>query len=137
PPSRAPRCRPASPPASASRRAAAAWSRSRSRVPEGPEGKASSVLARSPGLGWGFALSGPPEGQLYLRPISFIHGAEAAAALEAGAARRLAGGPLAFTRCEVLKRGAKGIECAFVTVFALEEWARKAGSEVEHHVGSL
>ncbi len=102
-----------------------------------PDAKGEAALARSPDLGRGFALSGPPEGRLYVRPVSPIHGAEARAALEVGAALPLAGGPLAFTRCEVLQRGEKGVECAFVTVFALREWARKAGSAIEHHVSSL
>ena len=43
--------------------------------------------------------------RVYLRPLGFLAGAAAARAVAADAARWLAGGPVAFTHLEVLRRG--------------------------------
>ena len=102
-----------------------------------PDGKDKAALVRSPGLDRGFALLAGAAERLFLCPAGLVHGAEAHAALAAGAARPLAGGPLAFTRCEVLVRATGRTESAFASVAELESWARGAGALVEARVAEL
>jgi len=102
-----------------------------------PDGKDKAALVRSPGLDRGFALSAGAAERLYLCPAGLLHGAEARAALAAGAARPLAGGPLAFTRCEVLARAAGRTESTFASLAELESWARRAGALVAARVAEL
>lgn len=102
-----------------------------------PEAEEVAVIVESPGLDRGFALSGPPQGRLYLRPLGFLAGPEAGAALEAGTALPLAGGPLAFTLCEVLQRGTRRIESAVATLGALKAWAERTTPAAERHIAGL
>lgn len=102
-----------------------------------PDGKDKAALARSPGLDRGFALLAGDAERLFLCPAGLLHGAEAHAALVGGAARPLAGGPLAFTRCEVLVRASGRTESAFASLAELESWARRAGALVEARVAEL
>jgi dihydropteroate synthase len=46
-------------------------------------------------------------GAFYVRPVGLLSGADARAALAAGTALPLAGGPLAFSLCEIITRGPK------------------------------
>ena len=74
---------------------------------------------RSPALARGFSH----EATVYLRPAGVLSGAAARAAVEAGSARWLAGGRLAFSACEVLLRDG-GAVCACVAPLAdVTDWA--------------
>ncbi len=64
-----------------------------------------------------------PSARLYLRPLALLSGGAAAAAEAAGGARRLAGGRLAFTMCEVTCRDGKRTEAVLTTVAALSAWS--------------
>jgi dihydropteroate synthase len=57
--------------------------------------------SQSPGPARGFSLAGEIDGAAWLNPLGLIDGAAAAAAIRGGTARALAGGPLAFTHCEM------------------------------------
>ncbi|MEM7191690.1 MAG: dihydropteroate synthase [Pseudomonadota bacterium] len=58
---------------------------------------------------------------LYLRPLGFLYGPQAAAAIEDGLALPLAGGPIAFTSVELIE-GAAGASKAYIfPVSALKE----------------
>lgn len=81
-----------------------------------PEEPKLNVNIRSPGLDRGFTLSGALRGRLYLRPTGLLAGRAARAACEAGLALPLAGGPLAFTLCEVLHRKPGSIEATIIPV---------------------
>lgn len=65
--------------------------------------------ATSPGSLRGFCLSAERDGgAVFIRPLGILGHAAAAAAVEAGIARRLAGGPLAFAMMEVIVRRLDG-----------------------------
>lgn len=65
--------------------------------------------ATSPGSLRGFCLSAERDGgAVFVRPLGFLGYATAAAAVEAGSARWLAGGPLAFAMVEVIVRRQDG-----------------------------
>lgn len=68
--------------------------------------------ATSPGSLRGFCLSaerdGEEAGAVFIRPLGFLGHATAAAAVEAGSARWLTGGPLAFAMVEVIVRHQDG-----------------------------
>jgi dihydropteroate synthase len=65
--------------------------------------------ATSPGSLRGFCLSAERDGgTIFVRPLGFLGHAAAAAAVEAGSARWLAGGPLAFAMVEVIIRHQDG-----------------------------
>lgn len=65
--------------------------------------------ATSPGSLRGFCLSAERDGgAVFIRPLGILGHAAAAAAVEAGIARRLAGGPLAFAMVEVIVRRQDG-----------------------------
>jgi dihydropteroate synthase len=102
-----------------------------------PEPSDRTVIVRSPGLNRGFALSGTLRGRLYLRPAGLLSGAAARAACQAGFARPLTGGPLAFTLCEVLVRREGRIEVAVVPLAEFAAQARAAGEPVEAHLETL
>ena len=102
-----------------------------------PDAKGPSVLVRSPGLGRGFGFSGPPERVLYLRPTGLLAGAEGRAASAEGIALPLAGGPIAFTLCEVLVRRAGCVETALASLAELREWALRERATLEPHLARL
>jgi dihydropteroate synthase len=88
---------------------------------------------KSPAATRGFSLPASQAGDgFYLRPLGFLSGAVADAAIARGAARRLGGGALAFTACEAaLRRPADGsgdavARCVF-DLQALDDWARGQG----------
>jgi dihydropteroate synthase len=75
----------------------------------------------------------------YLRPLGFLSGAVAEAAIARGAARRLTGGPLAFTACETALRRpdappGETIVRALFDLPALFDWARRQGGHAERLV---
>lgn len=87
-----------------------------------------STLDQSPAATRGFSLPASATGwSLYLRPLGFLNGAVAEAAVARGAARPLAGGPVAFTACEVAVRLGAGIERAIYDLHGLEGWSRRQG----------
>lgn len=102
-----------------------------------PDAQSASVLVRSPGLGRGFGLSGPPERVLYLRPTGLLTGTEARAAASEGIALPLAGGPVAFTLCEVLVRRNGRVEVALASLAELREWALREREKLEPHLARL
>ena len=102
-----------------------------------PDAKGPSVLVRSPGLGRGFGLSGPPERVLYLRPAGLLAGVEARAAAAEGIALPLAGGPVAFTLCEVMVRRNGRVETAVASLAELREWALRERAKLEPHLARL
>lgn len=87
--------------------------------------------------------AGLPDGGLsnsarvYLRPVGLVGGGAAAAMVAAGSARPLAGGPLAFTGCEVCIRDAGRIDRVAVSLSALDRWAERIGGRVEARVALL
>jgi len=66
------------------------------------------------------------EGKLYLRPIGFLYGPPAEAAIEDGLALPLAGGPIAFTAAVVIEGDPTHSQRRLVAVEALEQ-SRDAG----------
>ncbi len=73
----------------------------------------------SPALPRGFSR----EATVYLRPVGVLSGAAAHAAVEAGSARRLAGGRLAFGACEVLLREGDGVSACRASLADVIDWA--------------
>ncbi len=65
----------------------------------------------------------PAGARPYLRPVRLLNGSAAAAALDRGLARPLAGGGLAFSACEVLIREPERVSAAFAPLGELEAWA--------------
>jgi dihydropteroate synthase len=63
--------------------------------------------------------------RVYLRPVGLAAGSEAEALLAAGDARRLAGGPFAFTACQVYLREAGRIRSAVASVVEIEAWSER------------
>jgi len=88
---------------------------------------ASAIETRSPGPDRGFALSGTQS--LYLRPTGLLSGAAAMAARDAKLALPLAGGPFAFTGCEVLRRDPEGTRRELLPLAELERHARGTGED--------
>ncbi|MFP6744269.1 MAG: dihydropteroate synthase, partial [Alphaproteobacteria bacterium] len=74
---------------------------------------------RSPALPRGFSR----EARVYMRPTGLLSGDTADAAVEAGAARRLAGGRFAFSACEVLLREPKVVTATIAPVVEVAKWA--------------
>jgi dihydropteroate synthase len=84
------------------------------------------ISDESPAATRGFSLPAAGSGwSLYLRPLGFLNGAVAEAAVVRGAARPLAGGPIAFTACEVALRQGDAIERAIYDLRTLDYWARR------------
>ncbi|MEE2980872.1 MAG: dihydropteroate synthase [Pseudomonadota bacterium] len=63
------------------------------------------------------------EERVYMRPTGLLSGDIANAAVEAGAARRLAGGRFAFSACEVLLREPQVVTATIAPVGEVAEWA--------------
>ena len=76
-------------------------------------------------------------GRLYLRPCDLLAGAGARAAIAAGAAFPLAGGPMAFRRCELLARGVAGTRRWQAPLAEIEAWARGHGGQVADRIAGL
>ncbi len=87
----------------------------------------------SPAATRGFSLPASRSGDgFYLRPLGFLSGAVAQAAIARGSARRLGGGALAFTACEAaLRQTARHDGVVARCVFdlpALDAWAQSQGA---------
>lgn len=85
-------------------------------------------MSAGPGVEWrpelprGFAFDGAPDDGLAVQPAGFLAGAEAEAAVASGAARPVAGGPVAFTACVVVLANRRGVLRCFAGLAALEAW---------------
>ncbi len=73
---------------------------------------------RSPAPPRGFAVSD----RVYLRPVGLLRGGAATRAVDGGQARRLAGGAIAFSACEVVTRSPEGATIAWLPVSDLDPW---------------
>ncbi|MFO1060467.1 MAG: dihydropteroate synthase [Dongiaceae bacterium] len=95
----------------------------------------------SPGPGEGFsyqpaaapwealeAALGAPDLTAYARPVGLLRGRDARAALEAGLARPLAGGPVAFAAVEVALRQGRRIARRLFPLDAFDGWLAGAGA---------
>ncbi len=76
---------------------------------------------RSPALPRGVSR----QARVYLRPLGFVTGAAAEGALDSGAGRRLAGGRLVFTACEVYVREAGQLSAVTVSAADVSVWAEE------------
>ncbi len=63
-----------------------------------------------------------PDMRVYLRPVGFVFGASAEAFVAGGRARWLAGGPVAFSACEVLFRAPEGVSICLADAPAVAAW---------------
>jgi dihydropteroate synthase len=86
-----------------------------------------------------FDLSADIDGgsRLYLRPVGFLFGEVAAAAVVQGHAARLAGGEISFTAIELFARTKAGIASTVATVPETLVWSRSQGVDTERLVASL
>ena len=91
-------------------------------------------LVQSPGLPRGFCFAATPEDGLDLRPTGLIQGDSALIARQAGFARPLAGGPMAFTACEVFLLGNDHVHRCVAPVRELSSWAEGEGGAVAETV---
>jgi dihydropteroate synthase len=93
-------------------------------------------FVRSPGPPRrGFCLAAAPEAAIDLRPVGLIQGDLAAlcggdgvALPPDGGALPLAGGPLAFTACEIFLAGKDNIAVHYLALGALLDWAEQHGA---------
>ena len=78
-------------------------------------------------------------GRLYLRPCDLLAGASARAAIAAGAAFPLAGGPMAFRCCELVVRGEGGRPTRRwrAPLAEIEAWAHECGGQVADRIAGL
>ncbi|KAF0138533.1 MAG: dihydropteroate synthase [Rhodospirillaceae bacterium] len=82
-------------------------------------------------------LSGSLSGQtLHLVPAGLVSGMAAAAALEQGQARLLAGGPLAFTACEVMICQGERVTATMLPLNRLRTWAARRGKNMIRGIDS-
>jgi len=65
----------------------------------------------------------PDDARLYLRPVALLSGVAAQAMVGAEGARPLAGGPLAFSCCEVVIRWVGHTQRALASIPEIERWA--------------
>lgn len=82
----------------------------------------------------GFVLTGAPEDAIDLRPVGIIQGDLAAECRRDGRALPLAGGPLAFTACEVFLAGQDGVAIYFAALEDLTKWAELHDTATKHAV---
>ncbi|MBI4184440.1 MAG: dihydropteroate synthase [Proteobacteria bacterium] len=91
---------------------------------------------------WGsFRLTDPglaaePAGRVYLRPVGLLTGAGARAAVEAGAARWLAGGAVAFLALEVLVRSDDTVARRAGPLAEVVAWAGAQAAPLAEHVAA-
>ncbi len=90
-------------------------------------------VCRSPALPRGFSH----QARLYLRPTALVCGAGADAAIEAGIARRLAGGRFAFSALEVFVRDRGEITAAVAPLAEAAAWADALDRPAAGHVAAL
>ncbi len=108
------------------------WSRNRNPVRDPCR---MTAFSRSPGLpSRGFPFSGDPETAIDLRPVGVIQGDLADECCEDGSALPLAGGPLAFTACELFVAGKDEVSIYFAALGDLTDWAERRGPATLHAV---
>ncbi|MBL27083.1 MAG: dihydropteroate synthase [Rhodospirillaceae bacterium] len=90
-------------------------------------------IERSPAPPRGFSVGD----RFYLRPISLLHGPEAGAAVAAGSALPLAGGPGAFAAVDILVRAADRILSSILPVTTLDDWAASLDDAAAERVAAL
>ncbi len=90
-------------------------------------------VRRSPALPRGFSH----EARLYLRPTALVGGAGADAAVEAGVARRLAGGAYAFSALEVLVRDRGAMTASVAPLAEAAAWAEALDGPAAGRVAAL
>ncbi len=84
------------------------------------------------------AIAGIPVDRLWLRPLGFMSGGAAGAAIARGIAQPLAGGPLAFSAVELLARRGEGrILSAVLALPALRAWSEARGGALAERVALL
>ena len=88
----------------------------------GTPGAAEFSVEWSPGLPRGFAFDGPPRSAVALQPTGFLTGEAAAAAVVAGTARPVAGGPVAFSGCVVMLANARRLVRAAASLADIAVW---------------
>jgi dihydropteroate synthase len=82
--------------------------------------------------------SAPPrEARLYLRPVGLLSGPAAVTMIESGAARPLAGGPIAFTALDLTLRWPGAIHRAAAPIAAAEAWAALASPALQERMALL
>lgn len=79
----------------------------------------------------------PLDGRLYVAPAGILAGAAAEAAVAAGAAWPLAGGPLLFSAVTVLLRDGGGVVEATAPLPEVLDWSAAEGEAVAAHVSRL
>ena len=79
----------------------------------------------------------PDEARLYLRPLGLSSGPAANRLVESGAARRLAGGPLAFTALELILRWPGACHRTAAPLAAVDSWAARAPSALQERIAVL
>ena len=91
-------------------------------------------MTRSPGLPRrGFSLAGAT---MDLRPVGLIQGDLAAQGCRDGIALPLAGGPLAFTACELFLSGPDNVAIHYAALDALTEWAGQNGPDTAQAISN-
>src|SRR5260221_1496082 len=81
--------------------------------------------------------SPPPEARLLLRRVGLLSGPAAAMLIESGAARRLAGGPIAFTALELTLRWPGTLHRAAASLAPAEAWAAQAAPALQARMTEL
>ena len=95
------------------------------------------VYAANPGAVGTFVASfAATSTSYYLRPVAVVSGTAAAAALDCGRARRLAGGRLAFTTCEVICRDAVRTASVVAALADVQAWIEGEDGEAARRVGA-
>ena len=84
-------------------------------------------IVRSPGLPRGFSLREDSDCPIVLRPLGLLAGAAAREAVEAGRARWMAGGPMAFGAAELYLDGIDRVYVASAPIGDIEGWAVAEG----------
>jgi len=87
-------------------------------------------IKRSPGLPRGFRIDPDDTAALILRPCGLLTGSAARAAVATGRAHLLAGGPYAFSECEIFLHHDECVEIVGSHISEIQKWAIAEGGEV-------
>jgi len=83
------------------------------------------------------SAAGQPSARIYLLPCGLGPLSGMAPMVATGTAMPLAGGPLAFTACEIAVRGPGGVQRATATLVVTRVWAAGLGAEAKSRVSGL
>ncbi len=75
--------------------------------------------------------------RLYLRPLGLLTGRVARDAVEAGEARWLAGGPVAFAACQILLRDGEAVRRRAASLSDVETWAGRQNELIARYLECL